>query len=133
METEPGQKTTGSAERVLEVAKQQKRLIWLILVQLISGILFMSIGLSDGSPLWLLVSVILGIICAYLVYKIGRGLELSTVQLVITIVILFVPFIGLLSLLYINTKATKFLQEAGVEVGFMGAKRKSMGEILELE
>jgi len=132
METEPGQKTTGSAERVLEVAKQQKRLIWLILLQIISVIILIPMGL-DESPLGLLIGGILLIICVYVVYKMGRALELSTARLIVTIVVLVVPLLSIFALLYINSKATEFLRAAGVQVGFMGAKRKSIGEILELE
>jgi hypothetical protein len=132
METETGQNTPSSAERVLEVARQQKRLIWLILLQIISAIILISMGL-DESPLGLLIGAIVIIICLYVVYKMGLALELSTGQLVITIIVLLVPILSIFALLYINNKATKFLRAAGVQVGFMGAKRNSLGAALELD
>ncbi len=71
-------------------------------------------------------------ICAYLVYQIGKVLKVSTVALVITLVLLFVPCINLGALLYMNNKATTFLQTAGVRVGLMGAKRKSLAEACQV-
>lgn len=134
MGVETEQTITSSVERVLEVAKQQKRLIWLIVLGIILATLFVfMVPLSSGSALWILLSLILRIISAYLVFKIGRAMEISTLWLVITIVLLFVPYIDLLPLLYMNSKATKFLRAAGVQVGLMGAKRKSMDRICELQ
>jgi cell division protein FtsW (lipid II flippase) len=128
------QKTTSPVKQVLEVAKQQKRLLWLILLQIIFGIVIVLIEpRSIESRWWFVLFLSLGIICAYLVYKIGRSLEISTLWLIITIVLLFAPYIGIVPLLYMNIKATRFLWAAGVRVGLMGAKRKSIGQIFELE
>jgi hypothetical protein len=127
-------KITRSVERVLEVAKQQKRLIWLFLTQLLLTIpMIFNVPVSGDSAVWVLPSLILVIISAYFIYMIGRALEMSTLWLVITILLLFAPYIGLFPLLYVNSMATKFLRTAGVKVGLMGAKRRSLDEIRELE
>lgn len=132
MEAGTEQNITRSAQLILEVAKQQKRLIWFILVQLLLLPVLFLLPPSSESAAWFILSLILGIICAYLIYKVCRALEISTFWLVIAIVVLFVPYIGLLSLLSVNSMATKFLRTAGVRVGLMGAKRKSMDRLHEL-
>jgi hypothetical protein len=133
----------GDSTQVLEVARQQKRLIWLILLELIVGILLivntspMTTGPSAFTEAWAVlrtvVSLTLAIICAYFVYKIGRALKISTLWLVITIILLFVPLISLGALLYMNDQATRLLRAAGVKVGLMGAKRKSLARMLDYQ
>lgn len=131
---QPGtdQNDTRTAQLVLEVATQQKRLIWFILFQILLLPVLFLLPLSGESVAWLILSLILGMICAYLIYKVCRALEISTFWLAVAIVVLFVPYIGLLSLLSVNSMATKFLRAAGVRVGLMGAKRKSMDRLREL-
>ena len=136
METPNGEKQAYLADQVVEVAKQQKRLIWLIIFEIflvIAWIIFggslgqqAAPGTGGGSIVEFLISLILSIIGIYLVYKIARALEISTVWLVITIVLLLVPYISIIPLLYINGRATKFLRASGVSVGLMGANLKSV-------
>lgn len=131
--------------QVMEVAKQQKRLLWLILLQVLVGILLLfktgstttgapelTEGWSLGAYVRSLIFLGLAIGCAYFVCEIGWALKVSTLSLVITIILLFVPVISLGALLYMDNKATTFLREAGVRVGLMGAKKKSLAHVCKL-
>ena len=40
------------------------------------------------------------------------------------LLLIWIPYIGIVALLILNAKATKFLKEAGYKVGLFGARRK---------
>ena len=122
-------KTHCSLDQVLEVARQQKRLIWFILLEVLLIIPFIARPALNLSPLGILLPLILAIICAYFLYRMCKALEISTPWLIVAMVLLFVPYIGLGPLLYINDMATRFLGANGVRVGLMGAKRNSLDQI----
>ena len=124
-------KSADPVERVFEVARQQKRLIALILLECIWDIF--CLWIAPVSPAFqLCVSLGLRATCAYIVYKVSAALEMSKVRMQITAALQFVPGISLVALLYIIGKATKFLRAAGVQVGLQGAKTESMDRKYEL-
>lgn len=138
---------TERTDQVFEVAKQQKRLIWLILLDIILVIVIMALGiLSDSGPsgyppssavlgsvltMTIVVSPIVTLIGAYLVFKICKALGMTTGSSVAYVVLLFLPCFRLVSLLYVNSSATKFLRENGVRVAFMGADKMSLSRLRE--
>jgi hypothetical protein len=92
---------------LIEVAKCQKHIIWLILIS-IPAMFF------PGA------TIVTGIIGAYFIYKLAVAVRSSSAW--VYIILSLFPIIGLLGLLHISRKATKTLQEHGIRVGLMGAR-----------
>lgn len=57
------------------------------------------------------------------IFKLGSGMGFSTLNKAICVLLMFVPLVGLLMLLVLNSKATSRLRAAGYTVGFLGAQR----------
>jgi ABC-type glycerol-3-phosphate transport system permease component len=92
---------------LLEVAKFQKYIQWLVLAYLVA--MFIPFG-----------QLIVGVVGIYFIYKLAVALRSSFAWLYI--VAMFIPIIGLLALLHIVVGATRILRTNGVRVGIMGAK-----------
>lgn len=98
---------------LLEIAKWQKCMIWMILV---------SIGVMYFAAEHILPAAVGGgIVQFYFVYKLTSAPRLPLV-LVFGV---FIPYLGLIPLLVINQKATRRLQENGFQVGLMGVRTGS--------
>jgi hypothetical protein len=69
-------------------------------------------------PLYLVVLMIVAV-TLFAVFKLAQELS-STVVGVLCAVLMLVPCNSLLTLVVINSKATTFLQQRGIKVGFMG-------------
>jgi hypothetical protein len=94
---------------VYKVAKFQKYLLILILIS------FIIISSSEN----LILNLPSSILGMYFVYEIGMGLKLKNVWL--WVIGTFVPLLGLIVMLIINNKATKFIKLNGFRVGLLGA------------
>ena len=132
MNAETGQVRTLTHDGLLELAKNQKQLIWFILFEIVICLALAILVPESFQSASKQLFFGLGMIGCYLVYKVAKALEMSTVKLVIAAVFLFVPLIGLITLLYINGKATKVLRQNGLRVGFMGAKRKDLEQLTKM-
>lgn len=98
------------------IAKFQKLVLWSVLANILS------IFIVSAIPrLGILISLSLIIFQIYSIYNLGKALKLSMAWIVLFLIGLFIPLVGLLCLLSINSQATKALQDAGVKVGLMGA------------
>lgn len=53
--------------------------------------------------------------------RVASGLKYSAAVQVLVVLLLFVPLVSLLTLLYVNEKATAALRQAGYRVGLLGA------------
>ena len=94
-------------EELLEVAKRQKQLLWMILLSLV--------------PLFIpFAGIITGIISIYFIYKLAQALRSSAAW--VYIILAFIPLVGFFALLHLNAKATKILRSNGIKIGLMGAK-----------
>lgn len=121
---------------VVEVGKWQKYLIWLILFQVISIILFFAVAVgSKGSAasrtatgamgVFLFVArIVLTVFSIYCVYQNAKCLKKSAP--VIYSLGMFLPFINLLVLAHLSAEATRVLRENGIHVGVMGADQADM-------
>lgn len=96
------------------VAKWQKQIIWLVLACLLC--MYVRFGLP-----------FVGIYCAYAMYQLASALK-SRIA-IIWALLCFVPFIGLLSLFFLNQRATVALREAGIRVGFMGVSETDLDKL----
>jgi hypothetical protein len=98
---------TWTNEDILEVAKRQKQILWMILLSLAAMF----------SPVTIIAA---GVIQAYFIYKLGEAVRASAP--IVYVILSFIPLAGLVGLLVLNSKATKRLQASGVRVGLMGAR-----------
>ena len=99
------------SEQVLEIAKRQKQIIWMILLRVI----FM---------LFPPAALVVALIQVFFVYKLAQAIESKAAWLYM--ILLFIPLVGLITLLMLNGKATKKLKENDVRVGLMGAKEEDL-------
>jgi hypothetical protein len=105
-----------SKDELVDVAKRQKNIQWLVVAHVVVVAMFISFG-----------TIATGIIGIYFIYKLAAALRSSCAWLYI--ILAFFPLIGLLALLYINGKATKVLKGHGVRVGVMGATMTDFDKI----
>lgn len=119
----------GLAERrqVLAVAKYQRLLIILVLINLVVNIgLISTLSAPAVSVVFMLASLLLFPAIVVALWKLGRALQMHPAILVLLGVISIVPGAALFVLLMLNTSATKVLREREIPVGFWGAKRDAL-------
>ena len=96
----------------------QKLVIYAILIYFLAAASRLVIG-----PLALLIALLaLGLAIAGIL-KLSAGMGFSTLTKIVCVVLMFVPLVGLIMLLVLNSKATKRLQAAGYRVGLLGASK----------
>jgi hypothetical protein len=115
----PNAPSSASPEGDIEtVAAGQKLVIYAILVYFLAVFVRMALG-----PLGLVVALgALGLALAGVV-RLCTGMGDSTVTKVLCVVLMFVPLVGLVVLLVLNSRAISRLRAAGYRVGFLGASR----------
>ena len=106
-----------------EVAKYHRLLLWSLLAAIAANLSRASVGEPFVSIFVYLAASALQI---FALYKLGRSLKLSTTSMILFMISLFIPLIGLLTLLLMHDKAMKVMKAAGVKVGFMGADPSSI-------
>ena len=103
-----------------DVAKAQKALLLAVLLELAS------IVPQLGWPLY-----VAGVLLSYwAVYTMGDALKAHESGLSMGggskwLILLWIPYIGFISLLVFTQKATRFLKDAGYSVGLFGARKKN--------
>jgi hypothetical protein len=114
-------------EKLRRVAKYQQWVIYALLANIIMNV----VGLAGGQAelpvrMGILVVALAVAVCAMVsifllaneLYNVGIG--------VLCAIVMIIPCIALITLLIVNGKATGFLQQHGVKVGFMGANPNSI-------
>jgi hypothetical protein len=116
--TSPTEQTASGAQRIEKVASGQKLIIYAILVN------FLTIGLvavfGDIAGLVAIVAIVMSFVG---MFRLAGGLGYSTAAKVLLVVLLVVPLVGVITLLVLNSRATKALREAGYKVGLLGARK----------
>lgn len=112
------EQATLNEQSIGKVASGQKLIIYAILVHLLTICLQLVIG--ENAALLGIVAVVMSWI-GFL--RLASGLGYSTGAKIGLVILLLVPLIGLITLLVLNSRATKALTEAGYKVGLFGAKR----------
>lgn len=125
---------TWSSGALLKVARGQRRIILLLLINISVGITFGLLLLIGDRELFSLVPYIglgLGIIQLSNVWRLADALRSSVPWLysLLGFALSFVPFLLLLLLLFLNQNATKVLRANGIRVGFLGADLASFGTV----
>ena len=101
---------------LIEVATRQRVIIcWMIPICLVTSF----------------IPIVPAIIQIYFIYKLAVALRSSVAWLYI--VLAFIPLVALISLLVINGKATKRLQQNGIKVGLMGARMEDFDKIPDVQ
>jgi hypothetical protein len=112
--------TRWSREDLRAIAAHQKIILLCILVHLLA--LVAQFLLSPDGRLVLSIGVVaVGIVAAIFIFKLALRIY-STGQGVMLAILTLIPVIGLVSLLVVNTKATRTLRENGIPVGLLGAR-----------
>ena len=101
-----------------EVASGQKLVIYAILVYL--AIILVRSAAGPIAGVLAIVSLVLSLMG---ILRISNGLGYGTGTKVLLVILMFVPLVGLITLLVLNAKATSRLREAGYQVGLLGARR----------
>lgn len=83
-----------------------------------------TLALRYISPLLAIVVGIAAVVLAIIgLLRLSDGLGYSTGMKGLLIVLFFIPLVSLITLLILNSRATKILREAGYRVGFFGASK----------
>jgi len=106
------------AEQLSQVAGGQKMVIVAILINL--GALILQ---SAVNPVFALLLVVSGVLSIIGVIRLAAGMGIQLVMRICIILLMFLPLISLLTLLVLNSKATRRLREGGYHVGLLGASR----------
>ncbi|WP_269792318.1 hypothetical protein [Stenotrophomonas sp. Iso1] len=86
------------------------------------------LGLSQGAGTLVMGSFflieLLCLVGAFVgLYKVCRGLKISGVVIALLFLAMFVPLVNFVTLLVLNGRATRALQQAGYKVGLFGARQ----------
>ena len=118
-----GKKSSESQSKIAAVAFNQKAMLLCILANFVAGLLWKFLPPELGL-LCLLPMLLVGIASTVFVFMLAAALYGTGLGIFIGILTL-PPGVGLITLLVMNQKATKFLRDNGLEVGFLGAKAPS--------
>jgi heme/copper-type cytochrome/quinol oxidase subunit 2 len=102
---------TFTTEDILRIAKDQKNIMWLILVSFITIVIPFAF-------------IITGIISTIFIYRLANSIGSSDAWLYV--VLSLIPLVGLITLAVASSKATKILKSRGIRVGLMGAKSNDL-------
>ena len=113
--------------KLLEVAKYQRWVLTALLANIViiaffAGVFVGAISVPSG-VVWAvrIVSLLVAVFMSVAAYLLSKQFY-HVVFAVICALLMWIPFVSLLVLVIINSKATKYLQQHGVKVGFLGAR-----------
>ena len=126
------QEETWTKQNLMDVARSQKVIIWIIAYELI--VLILAASVPSLIAVIIITCAVANIISIYFVYQLLVSLRFSAawVYLILYFVFGMLPktmAISFIFLLFINGKATKRLKENGIKVGLMGAKMADFANI----
>jgi hypothetical protein len=98
----------------LDVAKHQKNVLWVLVLTLLT--------------FWMpFVSIVTGIFGVVFIYRLAKALKSSLAWLYI--VLSFIPFVNLIAVIVLNSRATNVLKAHGIRVGLMGANQEDLSKL----
>ena len=108
-------------ERLDDVAYGQKSIIYAIVLYFVASTIFAALG--PQSLVLALVAILISIGLAWSgIYKVSRGLEYPFWLRLMFLLFTLAPGVGLIALLFLNSRATARLEKAGYRVGLLGAR-----------
>lgn len=114
-QTEKGATTT---QRIENIESGQKLIIYSILVGFFSSGIQAVYG--DIGSLIIIPAIVISIVG---MFRLVSGLGYSVSAKIGLVILLIIPGINLISMLVLNSRATKTLRDAGYKVGLLGARR----------
>jgi hypothetical protein len=105
---------------ILDIAKRQKTIIWLILL---------SIPAYIAAVVVPFLPLVVGIISLLFIYQLAVALKETSPWLYV--VLGLIPCVSVIALLVINSRATSALKTGGVHVGLMGARKADLQALAE--
>lgn len=123
-----------SRRRLLAVAKAQRMVLWTILAYLVLNIvcfpmLTRDIGLQQTLMECSVIVVYALVTCAVVRVAIAAKQVLVWVTAIVTLLSLFVPFLGLVLLAALSSEATLILKSGGIPVGLMGVRTRDLDKL----
>ena len=107
-----------TAQPIETIASGQKLILYAILVY------FLAFGLQAAfGDIAVLVDIVAIVMSLVGMFRLASGLGYSTGSKIGLVILLLVPLVGLITLLVLNSHATKALRGAGYKVGLLGARR----------
>ena len=114
-----------SAEEIVRVAKNQTALLYCVLANLL--VYLVGAWLRPLMPLaWVAIFICSIVFFVKLRLAMKKGLPLT----IIAVILLFIPLVGLLTLLINSAAATKILRSAGLRVGLMGVSSSELARFM---
>ena len=108
-----------ATEDTEKVRSGQKMLIYAILLNFVTFALQ-----AGGTPLLGLIVALTALVMSLVgIFRVGSGMGFGVAAKILLVILMFVPLANLITLLVLNSRATKLLREAGYTVGLMGASR----------
>ena len=112
-----------TAVEIVQVAKNQTFLLYCVLAKL----LFYLVGLLMG-PVMPIVGLAV-IVCSIVFFvKLRLAMKKGLPLTIVAVILLFIPLVGLLTLLINSAAATKILRSAGLKVGLMGVSASQLAQ-----
>jgi hypothetical protein len=108
----------------MRIASDQRMINLIVLIYFGTGVASSAVGGNDAIlPVRIVVGIVaLAVIVAGAVFAVRMASALhGTGIAVLCAILLLVPCVGLLTLLVLNSQATKVLKNAGLHVGLLGA------------
>jgi hypothetical protein len=127
----PGSLSHSEASRVTPhlrtVASAQKLVINAILLYFVAVGLSVVITSTIGAPAWAnvlvsLLSIATLVMSVLGMLRLGQALGKSNYERILYVVLMLLPLIGLIGLLWLNSRATSMLRDAGLKVGLLGVR-----------
>jgi hypothetical protein len=125
---------------LLKVAKIQKTLIWMILLQMLlyaSQIAVAIFGVASRANFgWVFAGIFsllfvgIWVVCVVQAVRLAHISGTNIVIAVLVGIFMIVPLLGLLLIAAANGRATRLLQKHGVRVGFMGVTAEEMNKLV---
>ena len=113
--------STTSKDRLRRVAKYQRAVILAIVANLVLNIVAMASREFPPAALLMLLFLMLCIVAIMIASVFFLSRELYSIGIaVFCALLMFIPCVSLITLLIVNQKATTFLQQNGLKVGFFG-------------
>lgn len=137
MEQNTGVSIRWGIDELIEIARWQRFIIWMVLLQ-VATVAVTVVTLLGSSPngaqlglayqVFALGSLVLRIVVVVLsmygIYKLAAALR-NSYPLLCTVA-MFIPLLSLVVLLVLSNNATKLLQMGGIRVGVMGADQSDL-------
>lgn len=116
--TRQAEKGTTTTQRIENLESGQKLIIYAILIT------FLSVGIQaaygDIGGLIIIPAMVISIVG---MFRLASGLGYSVCAKIGLAILLVIPLISLITMLVLNSHATKALRGAGYKVGLLGARR----------